>query len=281
MIAIVTDSTCDIPDDLVSRFGIQVIPTLINIGQQTLRDGVDLARERFYEWLPTMPANPTTSAPAPGAFIEPYEASLQHAEHVISIHVASKLSGVYNAARLSAEQVAPHRIHVVDSGQTSMGLGWTVLAAAEAVRNGASLEGVLHSIADTTPRVRVYALLNTLEFLARSGRVNMVQAGLSGLLHIKPLVELRDGVVSTLTRIRTWSRAVAALVERSQALAPFDRLAVMHTQYGEAAQALLSDICAGVQCPPDTLIVPATTVIGAHVGPYALGIAAVLRSSKN
>lgn len=276
MIALVTDSTCDIPPHIAAETGVAVVPTLVNIGQQSFRDGVDLTRDQFYSWLPTMPAYPATSAPAPGHFAEAYESALKRASYVISIHVAAKLSGVYNAARVAAEQVSSDRIHVIDSGQTSMGLGWVVLEAAESARNGATLEGVLHSIADILPRVRVYALLNTLEFLARSGRVNMVRAGLGGLLNLKPLVELREGVVITLTRIRTWSRALSALVERTQGLAPFERLAVMHTQNEDSARDLLDRVCSGVECPSSTLVVPATTVIGAHVGPRALGIAAVL-----
>lgn len=275
-IALITDSTCDIPAHLVAQAGIRVIPVLINIGQQTLRDGLDLNRQQFYDLLPSMPAPPTTSAPAPGEFIRIYDEALSSASHVVSVHIAGKLSGVYNAARVAAEQVAPDRIHLVDSGQTSMGLGWPVLAGAEAIRSGASLEGVLHSITDMLPRVRVYALLNTLEYLARSGRVNMIRAGLGGLLDLKPLVELRDGVVSTLTRVRAWSRALALFAERAHALAPFERLAVMHTQYGEGADDFLATICAQTPCPPNTLVIPATTVIGAHVGPHALGIAAVL-----
>jgi DegV family protein with EDD domain len=146
MIALVTDSTCDIPAHVAADAGVTIVPALINVGQQTFRDGVDLTRDQFYSWLPTMPAHPATAAPAPGSFVEAYESALTTASHVISIHIAAKLSGVFNAARVASEQVSPDRIHVMDSGQTSMGLGWIVLEAAEAVRNGGSLEGVLHSI---------------------------------------------------------------------------------------------------------------------------------------
>jgi DegV family protein with EDD domain len=278
MIAIVTDSTCDLPETVAHATGVRVIPAILNVGQQTLRDGLDLSRDAFYEWLPKMPSFPKTSAPGPGAFIETYEALLHKASHIVSVHVSGKLSGICNAARLAAQQVAAQRIHVVDSGQVSMGLGWAALAAADAVRKSETLEGVLHSVADTLARVKVYATLHTLEFLARSGRVNMVQLGLGTLLSLKPIVELREGVVSTLTRVRTWSRAVADLAERTRALAPIEKLAIMHTHYADGAADFLTSLCASLPCPPNPLIVNATTVIGAHVGPHALGIAAVVGS---
>lgn len=277
MIAIVTDSTCDLPEKLALEAGIHVVPAYINIGRQTLRDGIDITREAFYKWLPQMPGVPTTSAPSPGTFAELYETLLEKANQVVSIHVASKLSGICNAARLAAQQVSNARIHVLDSGQVSMGLGWAALAAATTASQSATLEGVLHSAQDTLQRVRVYALLNTLEFLSRSGRVSMVQLGLSSLLSIKPMIELRDGIVSSLGRVRTWSRAVKALADQSLRLAPLERLAVMHTNRAECAQEFMERLKGSLPRLQDALIVNATTVIGAHVGPDALGIAAVLR----
>ncbi len=276
MIAIVTDSTADLPENVAHEAGIAVIPAILNVGQQSLRDGIDLTREAFYEWLPRMAIAPKTAAPGPGTFMETYEALLHTASHVVSVHVSSKLSGICNAARLAARQVAAQRIHVVDSGQVSMGLGWAVLAAAEAIHTSGTLEGVLHSVSDTLSRVRLYALLNTLEFLAHSGRVNMVQIGLGSLLNLKPIVELREGVISTLSRVRTWSRALADLADRTRSLAPLERLAVIHTHYLEGAHDFLARICGSFPCPPNPLVVNATPVIGAHVGPHALGIAAVV-----
>ncbi|HEC22067.1 MAG TPA: DegV family protein [Chloroflexi bacterium] len=277
MIGIVTDSTCDLPREIAEEAGIAVIPAHINIGRQSLRDGIDISREEFYERLPTMPEPPTTSAPGPGAFVEVYERLLGRASHIISIHVASQLSSIYNAACLAAREIAPERIHVVDSGQTTMGLGWAVLAAVEALRESASLEGVLHSVQDTLRRVRVYAVLNTVEYLARSGRVSMVQLGLSNLLNIKPLIELREGVVSSLSRIRTWSRAVNALAGQVRSIAPIERLAVMHTNYLEGAEKFVTRIKDILPHPHESLLVNATTVIGAHVGPHGLGVAAVIK----
>ncbi len=276
MIAIITDSTCDIPAAIAEEAGILIVPAMLHIGDETFEDGVSLSREAFYERLPQMSTPPTTAAPAPGSFLRAYEAALGQAQQVVSIHVSGRLSSIVNSARVAAAQLAPDRIHIVDSGQVSMGLGWAALAAAEAARRSESLQGVLHCVQDTLSRIRFYALLNTVEFLARSGRINMVQAGLASLLSLKPLIELRAGAVSTLARLRTWSRAVISLRERTLALAPIERLAIMHTQYTQGAHEFLDQIYSRLSCPAGVLIVNATTAIGAHVGPHALGIAAVV-----
>lgn len=275
MIAIVTDSSCDIPQEHRQGPDLTIVPALLTVGDETLRDGVDITREAFYNLLPGLAAIPTTSAPSPAAFVEAYEGALRRADHVVAVITASELSGLFNAARLAAEEVSPARIHLIDSGQTSMGLGWGALAGLEAARRGEPLQGVIHSVRDTLRRVRVYALLNTVEYLARSGRVSLVQMGLSNLLSIKPIIELRHGVVTSLARVRTWSRAVDALARYTRALVPLERLAIMHSNCMECASDLVGRIEA-ILPPGEVITTSATTVIGTHVGPGAVGIAAVI-----
>lgn len=280
MIALVTDSTCDIPAEYRETDDLHIIPALVNIGQKTLRDGIDISRDTFYDLLPTLPDNPTTSAPGPAAFVEAYERALKTADHVVGVFMASQLSGLYNAARLAAREVAPERIHLIDSGQVSMGLGWPVLAGLEAARAGEPVEAVIHSIRDTLSRVRVYALLDTVEYLARSGRVSTVRLGLSNLLSIKPIVEVRSGTVTSLARVRTWNRAINILVERVTGLAPLERLAIMHSSCVDCAASLFEHIRGIVPPLHKVVTTNATTVIGAHVGPGAVGIAAVMNTTR-
>lgn len=275
MIAIVTDSTCDLPAHFEDSTTLSVVPAVLHLDGTTLRDGVDIDRPAFYRRLPGLSALPRTAAPSPTAFAEVYERLLHAASAVVSIHAASQLSGIWNAARLAAGQVSPGRIHVLDSGQVSMGLGWPVLAALRAAGAGEPLEAVIHCVHDTLGRVRVFAAMDTLEFLARSGRVNMVQVGLSSLLSIKPIIELHDGAVSSAARARTWSRAVSALAERIHQLAPLERLAVMHANALDSAHELLERVRQVLPEPPHVLVTDATTVIGTHVGPGAVGFAAV------
>lgn len=276
MIEIVTDSTCDIPEAVAQSYNVTVIPAHLNIGQETYRDGVDISRREFYERLVREADLPRTSSPSPGAFIETYQRLLTQAHYIVSVHVASTLSGIYNTARLAAEQLAPDRIHVIDSGQVTMGLGWPVLAAAEAARAGETVEGVLRAIRDTLERVHVFAIFDTLEFLARGGRVNLVQLGLSTLLKIKPMVELTEGMILPRGRMRTWPRAFNMLADRVCSLAPIEKLAVLHTNCLDCADDLRKRICGIIpDISASTLTVDATTVIGAHTGPHALGVAAV------
>jgi DegV family protein with EDD domain len=275
MIGIVTDSASDLPGEIVEQYGIEVVPAYINIGMQSLADGVDISRREFYERLPDMKPLPTTASPPPGAFVERYQRLLKRATYVISIHTAGMLSGIVEAARVAARMVEPGCIHIIDSGQTSMGLGWAVKAAAEAAQAGEALEGVLNCVRDTLRRVRVLALLNTVDYLAHSGRVNLIQLGLSNLLTIKPLVELREGAITSVARIRTWSRAISQFKDHVLKLGPLERLAVLHTNRTQHAREILEDL-RPLTRPVETMIVDVTSVIGAHTGPQAIGVAAVV-----
>jgi len=276
MISIVTDSTCDIPHSLVQRNEITVVPAYVNIGERSLKDGVDIGREDFYHKLEMGGSTFKTSSPSPGEFGAVYERLLSKANHIISIHLASQLSGIFSAASVGAGQVDAARITTVDSGQVSMGLGWAVLAAAKAARDSTSREGVLHSTYDALGRVRLYALLDTLSYLARSGRVDIVRAGLGTLLNIKPIVEVKAGNVETKSRIRTWSRATEALSQLALGPAPLSELAVLHTNIkGEAAK-LLDRVRPAIQSADGVFIANVTPVIGVHTGPQTLGVAFLL-----
>jgi DegV family protein with EDD domain len=280
MISIVTDSTCDIPSNTLNRDNLYVVPALITIGEQTVQDGTELSRQRFYEMLPSLHRLPTTSAPSPAAFLDVYENALQKSDHVVSIHAASQLSGIYNSARLAAQEIAPERIHLIDSGQLSMGLGWAVMEALDAINLKEPLEGVLASIWGALDRVTVFALLNTVEFVGKSGRINMIQAGLTNLLNIKPIVELREGIVTSVARIRTWSRAVMTLSEKVMQLAPIEKLAVMHSNRIDGTQDLLERVKSVLPNPNLVFVTDVTTVIGTHVGPGAIGIAAISKRTR-
>jgi len=275
---LVTDSTADLPAELVERHGIIVVPAVLNLGGRSYRDGIEISRAEFYERLPALRTPPTTAAPAVGEFEAAY-AQCGEAE-IVSIHIAGQLSGVYNAARLGAEALGK-RVTVIDSGQTSMGLGWQVLAAAEAIAAGKPLPEVLAAVESARRRVKVYALLDTIEYLRRGGRASALSAAMSELLQIKLMIELSEGVVSQVTRLRTRHKAVEKLVELTEALGPLERLAVLHAHCPDDAHALAARLASfgyaqdrpRAAQPP--LVVEATSIIGTHVGPKALGIAAV------
>jgi DegV family protein with EDD domain len=269
-IRIVTDSTCDLPPDLVLRYGILVVPAVLNLEGKSYRDGVDISRADYYARLPGLKALPTTAAPATGEFEAVYR-ECGDAE-IVSIHLASQLSAMFNTARLGAE-ASGARVTLVDSGNVSMALGWQVLAAAEAVAAGKPLAEVAAAAESTRERVKLFALLDTIEFLRRGGRASTFAATVGELLQIKPMLEVAEGSLIQLAKPRTHRKGVEKLVELVQALGPLERLAVMYATTPAEAKSLADRLAPLSPWPP--LVVEATTVIGTHAGPGALGVAAV------
>lgn len=272
-IGFVTDSTADLPVDLAGQHGIEIVPALVNIGSQSYTDGIEISREEFYVRLPELKPPPTTSSPSVGSFQERYEKLLRAGvDFVVSIHPPNDLSGVFNAARLAAENFGA-RVKVLDSGQVSLGLGFQVILAAEAAANGAILDEVMGLVSSVSQRVRLVALLDTIEYIHRSGRVSWAVAKIGGLLRLHPLVELRHGIVHRLGQARTRLQGIERLMEELNSWGPLERLAVLHTNAESAARQLLEEVRSKVTVQP--LMVNVTTVIGTHVGPNGLGFAAV------
>lgn len=272
-IGLVTDSTSDIPSDLAKKYGIEVVPAILNIEDSSYLDGSGITRESFYEKLPSLKKSPTTSAPSVGSFQERYEKLFSEgAGRILSIHPPDRLSGIFNAARLAAESFGD-KVQVMDSGQVSLGLGFQVLAAAEAITHKAVMIEILDLIESIQKRVRVLALLDTMEYLRRSGRVSWAKAMVGGLLNIKPVIELRFGIIKRIGQVRTQTEGVKQLFENLNNWQPLERLAILHTNAETAARQLLEDLNPRLIEPP--LIVNITTVVGTHVGPNGLGIAAV------
>ena len=274
-IALVTDSTADIPADLLEKYRIRVVPNILVIDGATVLDDENFSRQDFYRRLPAMKTVPTTAAASVGAYQELYEELLnQGAQQIVSIHTSSQLSGIYNSASTAAQDFE-NRIHVMDSETTTLGLGFQVLEAAEAILQGASLDSVLRRVEDVRRRVRVIAMLDTLEYIFRSGRVSWARARLGSLLSIKPFVDLRQGQVFRLGDARTRRNGIERLKELLKSLGRLERLAVLHTNAEADARQFLADVRPELSFPP--LIVNITTVIGTHVGPNGLGFAVVVR----
>lgn len=217
---------------------------------------------------------PTTSTASSGTYQELYQRLFKEGfNQIISIHAASLLSGIFNAASLAA-QAFGERVHVIDSHHITLGLGFQVLAAAEAALHE-PVEDILALIEDVRKRVRVIALLDTLEYVRRSGRVSWARARLGELLQIKPMVEVRSGHVFSLGEARTHRKGVERLLQLLRNLGRLERLAILHTNAEEEARNFLERLKPELSKPP--FFVNVTTIIGAHVGPNGLGFAAVVR----
>jgi len=273
-VRIVTDSTSDIPADLAGRLGITVVPAYVQVEGQSLRDGVQITRAEFYRRLPGLTRIPTTSVPPAHEFAAAFRSLVGQADAVVAPLVSNKLSGMLNTARLGSREVPEIEVHLVDSTQVAMGLGWQAVVAAEAAAARKGVDEIISLIRQVQPRVRLYALLDTLEYLHRSGRVAWARAAAAQLLNIKPLLEVRQGEVIMIGKVRTRNKAIERLLEMVSDLGPLERLAVVHTQAPdvESFRVRLGDLF-----PVEQIVVSDVgPIVGTHVGPGALGIAAVV-----
>jgi DegV family protein with EDD domain len=279
-IRFVTDSTCDIPSELAQQHGIGIVPCFINHGDKSYIDlGMEVAREEFYRDLPSMRPAPTTAAPSPGMTREVIDRTFEGADHLVIVSVASKLSGTYNAMRLGAAHLPQDRVTLIDSQSTTFGLGWQVLIGAETAERTGSVEETVAAIERVRKVAHVFAVLETMEYLRRSGRVGWATASLGALLQIKPILSVYDGEVPAVARVRTFSRAIDELVRLARDQAPLDRLAVLHAADPDGAVNLRERVAEFA--PSDTIIVSITPTIGTHIGPGGLGLATVSQSWRN
>jgi DegV family protein with EDD domain len=278
-IGLVTDSPCDLSADVIEKYAIQVVPAILVIEGREYVDGVDMTREQFYAHLPGMRQPPSTAAPAPAEFAARYEKLFEAGcEHVISLHTAEKLTSIPNFARNAARDF-PGRVTVLESGSLTLGTGFQVLAAAEAIEAGLGLDGALEAVRATRERVRVAAALDTMDYLRRSGRVPAAITAIGGLLNIKPVVELREGAVRPISAARTTRQANDALSNFLASLGPLRRLSILHTNAESRARDFLQILMqspARSHIPREIGLTNVTSLIGTHVGPNGLGFAAVM-----
>jgi DegV family protein with EDD domain len=272
-IALVTDSACDIPYEMARNHQINVVPNILVIEGKSVEDDEKFSRQKFYEELPDMVTFPTTSTASAGRYQALYQNLLDSGfEQIVSIHVSHHLSGIFNAASTAAQSFAG-QVHVVDSLQVTLGLGFQVLEAAEAIADGASLDSVLALLNQIQGRVRLIAMLDTLEYIRRSGRVSWARASLGTLLNLKPFIEVKDGLAISLGEVRTRRKGIARLEKLMQTVRPLKRFALLHTNAEDDARQILEAYAPQMATQP--LLVNVTTVIGAHVGPNGLGFVAL------
>ncbi len=273
-IVIVTDSTCDLPEDEVIANNIYVIPCYINMNGKSYLDGVELTREEFFQQLPDSNPLPTTSAPGIATFIETYQSAADAgATGIISIHISQTLSNISNVAQIAADNFSTIPVKVIDSGQLSMGLGLLALVGARLANSGADLETVAAAILEKKPLTNAFAKLDTLEYLRRGGRLSAAQHGIVSLLDIKPITKMNNGN-SVMEMVRTRRRAYQRMLEIARDLGPAEMLGIIHANAPELADRIKNDIeliWPNVK-PLISLVTPA---IGAHVGPGTVCIASI------
>jgi DegV family protein with EDD domain len=274
-VKIVTDSTCDLPEDLMLRYGITVIPLYVNFGSRSYLDGIELSRQEFYEMLPDAEVFPTTAVPGISVFTKTYQDLADYgASEVLSIHISETLSATPQVATKAAEEAEAIAVTVFDPGQVTVGTGLAVLAAARAAEEGKSVAEIVPLLEDMAPRIHSYAALDTVEFLRRSGRLSAIQYGLSTILSIKPLITMHGGELSS-ARVRTAKGCIQHMIDLVAELGPLEELALVHTNAPLKAEKLYREASHLFSSDEPPLSVDVTPVIGAHVGPNAVGMVAV------
>jgi len=279
-VRVVTDSTADLPVEVAQELDIAVVPLLVLFGDEVYRDGVDLSTDEFFQRLTTSPVLPTTSQPSVGAFQETYARVAAETKEIVSVHISARVSGTCESALQASESLSGSpRIEVVDSRSTSMGLGFQVMAAARAARAGASLEEVAAVARSVGRRHLLLALLETLEYLRRGGRIGRAQAYLGSVLNLKPLLTLSDGEVHPVARVRTRTRALDQMFQRAMAHGDIEQVAVIHGTTPDDADMLAQRVREHLSDVPVHVgrLGPA---LGVHGGPGIIGMV-VVRAEKD
>ncbi len=274
-VALATDSTADLEPGLLQQNIVAMVPLVINWDRQSYRDKVDLSSDEFYRRLRGAKSLPKTGAPSLAAFEEAFRRQLDGHEAVVSINLSGRLSTTLDVARQAAEAVDAGRVSVLDSGTFTRGLGWMLEAAAGLADAGAGPEDIARAVAEMRPRVRIVAILDTLEYLQRGGRIGRAAALAGTLLSVKPLLEITDGEVRPLERVRTLGGAIRRLVEIVVGMGDVERLAVMHGDAAASARELERQLQPHL---PRLTIEHGEigSVLRVHAGPGVFGVAVLL-----
>ncbi len=274
-VRVVTDSTADLPKEIVEELGISVVPLHIHFGDDTFQDGVSISTEGFYNLLTTGDILPKTSAPSSGMFIETYEEIAQESDEIISIHISTKLSATYASALVAKDGVeTPCRIEIVDTLSASIGLGLLVVQAARMAREGATLDEILDVTTSSIPRTQYFGVVDTLEYLHKGGRIGKAATFLGSMLNVKPILGLRDGIAHPIERVRGRERALDRVCELVSGYGPILSLGVAHTTT-EAEMELLASRLSQFFPADEILRTRCGATLGTYLGPGALCVALI------
>lgn len=274
-VAIVTDSTATIPKEILDQYPIWVAPQVLIWGEQTLEDGVDIQPDEFYQRLTRDPVHPTTSQVTPASFNKLFRELLEEDYEILAVLISPKLSGTIESANQALANFPGAPIEIFDSNSVAMAMGFQVLMAARAAKDGASLKECREVAERARPLTGVVFAVDTLEFLHRGGRIGGGARFLGTALDIKPILEIRDGRVEAVERVRTRKKSLARVVrlieDRIAGRSPI-RLATLHARAEADARWLLDVGCAHLN-PVEKIYTEVSPVVGTHAGPGTVGLA--------
>jgi len=275
-VALVTDSTCDIPQEWRKKYDISVVPSIIIFGEDQYIDGIDITAEQFYERLPKEKTHPTTSHPSPADFLQAYtEAIKKGAQQILTIVVASAMSGTMAAAQEAAKLVKIP-VRILNSCSNSMGMGWQVIAAARTRANGGTLDDMVTAAEHVRSKMVYYVSLNTLKYLSKGGRIGDAIRLVESVLTIKPLVYVKreNGTVGVSLPARSRKQAVQGLerefFKNMEDNSPM-HIAVLHNNAFDEAKALAQKVME-IYKPKELITSIVTPILGVHTGPQAIAL---------
>ena len=270
-VRIVTDSSCDLPPDLVDELGIEIVPLSIRFGDDEYTDRRDLTPEQFWSKLESSPVLPETAAPSAGAFEEVFRRLADDgADGIVCVNLSSQLSATIQSAQVGAKAVEGDcPVEIVDSLTVSLALGNLVRMAALAARDGADTATIVRALEDLRGRSRLFGSLDTLEYLKKGGRVGGAQALVGSMLSIKPVIAIEDGKVEPWAKVRTRSKALRWLVDKVKEEGNVADLAILHGNAPDLP--VLLEMLEPIY-PGEILVSQLGPVVGTHAGPRTIGV---------
>ncbi len=272
-VKIVTDSSADLPVQVVQEMGITVVPLYVRFGDKVYRDRVDISEEEFYQRLLRDPVHPSTIQPTPQDFTDVYQKLLPEADGIVSIHISDKLSGTCNSALRGKELIEKGcPIEVIDSQITTIGLGLISMAAAKAANAGGSMEEVVEEVKRAIPNIHLLGLFDTLKYLLLGGRIGKAKALVGSILNVKPLLTLKGGEVVPAGQVRSRSKGIERLFDFVKNASNIQDLAIIYNTTSDEAQALgerIDSIFAKERITFATI----GPMLGVHSGPGAIFVA--------
>lgn len=270
-VRVVTDSGSDIPRHLCVELGIRTVPLSINFPNESLKDSIDISAQEYIARLQKAAQLPSTAQPSVQDFADVFRRELDAGLDVVCITISSLLSGTHNAARLAADEVDASRVHIVDSRAATMQQGWTVIEGARAAQGGADVAEVIAAAEAAIPKCFTFAVLQTLDYVYKGGRIGRVQHAFGSALGIKPIVGFAEGVLTPYERVRTWKKAVGRVIDLASSRGDVLDLAVLHTDNLADAQQVERQL--RDRYPEANIVIDwAGPTISTYSGPGALGI---------
>jgi DegV family protein with EDD domain len=275
-IAIITDTDASLPLDLAKKYNIVQVPIIVQFGDDSYRDVYDIDNPAVFGRIDKSGKFPSTAAPSPGQFVEAFKSAFEAgARSVLCFNVSSEVSATFASARNAAEMLPGKDIRVIDTRNLCLGQGFMAIAAAEAVSGGASEEEAIAAAEDTGKRAHLFASLASLKYLAMSGRVGHLAAGLAGLMDVKPILTVKDGKLQMLERVRTqfksWARTIEVAVE-TNAGSQIERMSILHVNALEAARKFEGLVRDAMPCPAEIIYAEMNPGLSIHSGTGVVGV---------